>query len=423
MDLDAPVVALDHARHPKPAQSGLARLGGAVGRAHQAENPALVGFWNVVGFYRSSRARRTGGNEGGRAQLAEATRRERRGERSAGRARNRQGDAGDFCTRGGILDEIFMASGTDAAPARFSAVRAEAALPEMTMRRHLCHLARLTMRAATASRRGSRCWRASYGIDPAEVVGTGRDGRVTRMDIGCGVGAEPEDGRDKPPSSVSIPTSPRSGHAPAIRSLHRSHIVAHTPMRLSIARHMLDRLRPPHVTAIFEADFTAIIKHREKSKSGICRRRHQSFLYGRISSPPASRRCGLCRRSTAAGMTIIWRSSATSISASAWRLATKAWSFQSFGSAGPLAGCDCRQTSGSDQSWARPAASPTPICAAAPSRSQTTGCRGSLVAAPIIINQPQSAILRASAKWKSALSCEKSMASIRSRSDRWPASR
>ena len=94
-----------------------------------------------------------------------------------------------------------------------------------------------------------------HNIDPTTVPGTGRDGRVTRADIDRAV----EEAR-------RAPVTPRP--APASDSSLRSHSVPHDRMRLKIAENMLNSVTAaPHVTAMFEADFSAIIAHRDRHKA------------------------------------------------------------------------------------------------------------------------------------------------------------
>jgi 2-oxoglutarate dehydrogenase E2 component (dihydrolipoamide succinyltransferase) len=94
-----------------------------------------------------------------------------------------------------------------------------------------------------------------HNIDPTTVTGTGRDGRVTRADIDQAV----EQARRTP--------APKPAPAPSDGAI-RSHSVAHDRMRLRIAENMLNSVTvAPHVTAMFEADFSAIISHRERHKA------------------------------------------------------------------------------------------------------------------------------------------------------------
>ena len=85
-----------------------------------------------------------------------------------------------------------------------------------------------------------------HGIDPARLTGTGRDGRITRDDVDAAVAGA---------TSVSVcePAQPR-------------HIgdIPHDRMRLRIAENMVRATsEAPHVTALFEADFSAIAAHKQ----------------------------------------------------------------------------------------------------------------------------------------------------------------
>ena len=76
-----------------------------------------------------------------------------------------------------------------------------------------------------------------HGIDPAQLTGTGRDGRITRDDVDAAVAGGP---------------TVQSGDIP------------HDRMRLKIAENMVRAVsEAPHVTALFEADFSAISAHKK----------------------------------------------------------------------------------------------------------------------------------------------------------------
>ena len=95
-----------------------------------------------------------------------------------------------------------------------------------------------------------------HNIDPRTIAGTGRDGRVTRADIDRAVEAAAR--APAPAAAVALASDP---------SL-RSHSIPHDRMRLRIAENMLNSVtQAPHVTAMFEADFSAIIAHRERHKA------------------------------------------------------------------------------------------------------------------------------------------------------------
>jgi 2-oxoglutarate dehydrogenase E2 component (dihydrolipoamide succinyltransferase) len=83
-----------------------------------------------------------------------------------------------------------------------------------------------------------------HGIDPARLTGSGRDGRITRDDVDAAVAAATR--------VSSGPTAQRQvGDIP------------HDRMRLKIAENMVRATsEAPHVTALFEADFSAIAAHK-----------------------------------------------------------------------------------------------------------------------------------------------------------------
>ncbi|HEX8527418.1 dihydrolipoamide acetyltransferase family protein [Allosphingosinicella sp.] len=89
-----------------------------------------------------------------------------------------------------------------------------------------------------------------HGIDPARIEGTGRDGRITRADV------------DRAVEAATRVESPQPSD-----SAIRSRSVPHDRMRVRIAENMLASVtQAPHVTAMFEADFSALIAHRDRHK-------------------------------------------------------------------------------------------------------------------------------------------------------------
>jgi 2-oxoglutarate dehydrogenase E2 component (dihydrolipoamide succinyltransferase) len=88
-----------------------------------------------------------------------------------------------------------------------------------------------------------------HDIDPSRIEGTGRDGRITRDDVDRAVASATT-------VSVGKPTTaqPRQFSAQDI---------PHDRMRLKIAENMVRAVsEAPHVTALFEADFSAISAHK-----------------------------------------------------------------------------------------------------------------------------------------------------------------
>ncbi|MDB5667287.1 MAG: dihydrolipoamide succinyltransferase [Alphaproteobacteria bacterium] len=100
-----------------------------------------------------------------------------------------------------------------------------------------------------------------HDIDPTRIEGTGRNGRVTRADVDRVV-AQATVTHAGPPTTAQprLENPPSTGIA--------SHSVPHDRMRLKIAENMLRSVtEAPHVTAVFEADFSAIQRHREAHKA------------------------------------------------------------------------------------------------------------------------------------------------------------
>jgi 2-oxoglutarate dehydrogenase E2 component (dihydrolipoamide succinyltransferase) len=95
-----------------------------------------------------------------------------------------------------------------------------------------------------------------HDLDPDQIEGTGRGGRITRADV------------DRAVEEATKVSRPVEGVIPAGPGDIRSHFVPHDRMRLAIAENMLGSVtRAPHVTAVFEADFSAIMAHREAHKA------------------------------------------------------------------------------------------------------------------------------------------------------------
>jgi 2-oxoglutarate dehydrogenase E2 component (dihydrolipoamide succinyltransferase) len=87
------------------------------------------------------------------------------------------------------------------------------------------------------------------GIDPTRIQGTGRNGRVTREDV------------DRAVASATVVSV--GGPVTAQPRQFSPHDIPHDRMRLAIAENMVRAVsEAPHVTALFEADFSAIAAHK-----------------------------------------------------------------------------------------------------------------------------------------------------------------
>ncbi len=104
---------------------------------------------------------------------------------------------------------------------------------------------------------------AAGGLSP----GTGPAGRITVEDVlRAAPGSAPER-RRQAPASVAPPGA-------AADALSRSHRVPHTAVRKRIADHMVQSLlhTAPHVTTVFEADMTAVLTDRARQRDEFARR-------------------------------------------------------------------------------------------------------------------------------------------------------
>ncbi len=88
---------------------------------------------------------------------------------------------------------------------------------------------------------------AQHGIDPSRLSGSGRGGRITRDDVDAAVAA-----------ATTV-----SADAPATAQPRQAADIPHERMRLKIAENMVRAMADaPHVTAVFEVDFSAIAAHK-----------------------------------------------------------------------------------------------------------------------------------------------------------------
>ena len=91
-----------------------------------------------------------------------------------------------------------------------------------------------------------------HGIGLGDINGTGRNGRVTAQDVTRHISEAPQLSRAAP--------------LPATAKVHQTDattLVPHTAIRRRVAEHMVRSLgAAPHVTTLFEADLSRVLKHR-----------------------------------------------------------------------------------------------------------------------------------------------------------------
>jgi 2-oxoglutarate dehydrogenase E2 component (dihydrolipoamide succinyltransferase) len=188
----------------------------------------------------------------------------------------------------GVLSEILLDTDAQAVPgavlgriadaAAEPVIRAKAGTsvrPAETVRPEVPAFAGMTeLRLSPSVRRAL----LQHDIDAGRIEGTGRGGRITRADVDRAVEAatkvEPpvipaQAGTSGREATAGRPDVPASAGMTGVRS----HSVPHDRMRLRIAENMLASVtRAPHVTAVFEADFSAIIAHRARHREAFAKK-------------------------------------------------------------------------------------------------------------------------------------------------------
>jgi 2-oxoglutarate dehydrogenase dihydrolipoamide succinyltransferase (E2 component) len=105
-----------------------------------------------------------------------------------------------------------------------------------------------------------------HEVDLNQVPGTGRDGRITKKDILAYV-----EQRDKGENAVSAPAAP-TARPPAAPAAVPGEVLPMTSIRRAIAEHMVrSKHTSPHVTTVFDLDFTAVTAHRAANKDNFAR--------------------------------------------------------------------------------------------------------------------------------------------------------
>jgi 2-oxoglutarate dehydrogenase E2 component (dihydrolipoamide succinyltransferase) len=130
---------------------------------------------------------------------------------------------------------------------------------------------------------------AEHNVNLNLIAGTGRDGRITKKDILAYVAAheaapaiETETDRlvapgglTPEPASEAAPPAPaiaRPAQPPAAMAATPGETIALSSMRRSIAEHMVrSKHTSPHVTTVFEFDFSAVAAHRAANKERFAR--------------------------------------------------------------------------------------------------------------------------------------------------------
>jgi 2-oxoglutarate dehydrogenase dihydrolipoamide succinyltransferase (E2 component) len=109
-----------------------------------------------------------------------------------------------------------------------------------------------------------------YGVDLAQVKGSGLAGRITKKDIQAYIENRQGQAKQSPvPASIAPPVQPaRTIPAPAATpTAAAGDILPLNPVRRAIAEHMLhSKHTSPHVTTIMEVDLSRVVAHRQANK-------------------------------------------------------------------------------------------------------------------------------------------------------------
>jgi len=168
----------------------------------------------------------------------------------------------------GILAEIVAAEGTDVAPgAVLGRLRAGSAGVTTAPAPPPKPAARAPTGIASAATPGGggrlspavRRLLTERGLRAEDVAGSGEGGRITVEDV---LAAKPQD---------AAAAGVRAAAAPGEEGVRP---IPHTPMRRRIAAHMVESLlrTAPHVTTVFQADMTAVLADRVRRKAEFERR-------------------------------------------------------------------------------------------------------------------------------------------------------
>jgi 2-oxoglutarate dehydrogenase E2 component (dihydrolipoamide succinyltransferase) len=125
---------------------------------------------------------------------------------------------------------------------------------------------------------------SQHGLDPEHVTGTGAGGRITVDDVlgHAARGVQPSGasgasqgalaaGAEKRSRTGGAETPVRASEATARDDVHR---VPHSSMRKRIAERMVESLlhTAPHVTTLFDVDMTAVLEHRARHRADFANR-------------------------------------------------------------------------------------------------------------------------------------------------------
>ena len=106
------------------------------------------------------------------------------------------------------------------------------------------------------------------GLDASQISGTGRGGRITHQDV---LDFIARDVASDAGSGTAVVADSLDSARPSVRlakSAIPGRLVPHTQMRRTIAQHMVQSVATaPHVTSVFDADLSRVMEHRDAHKA------------------------------------------------------------------------------------------------------------------------------------------------------------
>jgi 2-oxoisovalerate dehydrogenase E2 component (dihydrolipoyl transacylase) len=118
-----------------------------------------------------------------------------------------------------------------------------------------------------------------HGVEITDVAGTGAEGRVTKRDILEHI-ATLQERHAEPVAARSVREPARPEQRIAIELLPGDEVIPVTPMRRSIAEHMVRSERTaPHATVVMEVDMSRAVAYREARKEEFKRREGVDLTY------------------------------------------------------------------------------------------------------------------------------------------------
>lgn len=161
---------------------------------------------------------------------------------------------------GGTLIEILKAESAEVSPdevlARLrlpgeTALSPESGAPMSAPKNQSAHAAAITRPDSGLLSPSVRRLLHAHAISAGDINGTGRNGRVTAQDV-------TRHASQSTPTSQAMPASRADAAHDSANTL-----IPHTAIRRRVAEHMARSLvDAPHVTTLFEADLTRVLKHR-----------------------------------------------------------------------------------------------------------------------------------------------------------------